>query len=181
MVAEIDNIDFGILNCVKAAGKPLWKKEVHRRISSDQYALPIDTSISAQTTGRHIDALEEEGFLESTVTSSEDVNRHLIIGFQVTESGEHILDAKRETLLKKIVSRELFEDNIFPIETNALEQLICEEYTAGLAGNVTDDYSREQLVLLLGMYFIEHKAIDAFSEEERQQLHSTIQDASSDF
>lgn len=47
MAAEIDNIDFSILNCVKMADQPLWKQEIHHRITSDQYTLPIDTSISS--------------------------------------------------------------------------------------------------------------------------------------
>lgn len=152
------------------------QQEIHNCITGDQYALPIDTSISAQTTGRHIDALEEAGYLGSMVTSSENVNRHLIIGYELTEDGERILDEKRETLLKKIVSRELFTGETNPVETDALRQLVRDEYTAGLAINETaGGYTRRQLLLLLGMYFIEGALEDAFSSEERQRLRNAVQ------
>lgn len=178
MAAAIDNVDFSILNCVKVADQTLWKKEIHTRITGDQHALPVDITISPQTVGRRIDALEDDGYLESTIATSEEVNRNLLIGFRATEEGKSILDEKRETLLKKIVSREMFGEDAFPIEKEALEQLIHEEFTAGLATDATNGYSRQQLLVLLGMHFIETEAFNVFSDEERQQLHTVIQDNS---
>lgn len=177
MESPIDNIDFSILKCVKAADNLIWKKKIHQYINEELERLPLQSDVSAQTVGRHVDKLSEDGLLESEVTSAEEVNRHLIIGFQITEDGERTLEEKRETLLKGIISREIFDTDTFPIEKEALEELIQDEFTAGLSINeVTQRYTRKQLLLLLGMYFIEQDAAAEFTEEQRQQFHKLAQE-----
>lgn len=177
MGAGIDNIDFSILKCVKSSEQSLWKKKIYEHITDNLHILPLQQNVSAQTIGRRIDILTDKNLLESSVTSSEDVDRHLIIGYQITEKGERILEEKRETLLKSIIGRELFSEEKFPIEKEALETLIHDEFSAGLSVNQsTSGYNREQLLLLLAMYFIEQDATTAFTQEQLQHLHTLVRE-----
>lgn len=180
MPHEIDNVDFSILRCVKDADQPLWKKKIHGKISEYLDTLPLQDVVSVQTVGRRIDTLEEDGYLETKIASPDEVNRELIICYDTTAEGEQVLEARRRLLLRRVVGRELFGEERFDINKRALEILIRNEFTAGLSIDATNGYSRKQLLLLLGMYFIEHDMADAFPAEKREQLRDAVGRTSAD-
>lgn len=100
---DIDDVDFSILNVIATDQFPLWKKEIHRNLSTDPHALPNVREVSVQTVGRRVDDLHERGYLDSCIISPKDINRDLIIAFKITDAGEQVRAEKRERLLREYV------------------------------------------------------------------------------
>lgn len=177
MSDTIDNIDFSILQCVNDSERPLWKKKIYEYMEEYREYLPLQRDISAQTVGRRVDELADEGYLASVITSSEDVNRHMIIGYTDTEKGVKVLEDKRETLLKDIVFRELFSDDSFPIEKEALITLIEDEFRDGICdSDKLRDYSRKQLLIMTGALLLEQDAADEFPAQKRACFYGKLQE-----
>lgn len=64
--------------------QPLWKRRVAQRMDE-----------TPQTIGRDIDALHQDGLLETTLMEADDVNRTHLIAYQTTTAGEHAIDHYR--------------------------------------------------------------------------------------
>lgn len=172
----IDNIDYAILKCLHDADASYWKKRVHQEISDREEFLPAVDSVSLQTVGRHIDALNKEGYLENTIVSPQDVPRDLIIGYRTTEKGENMLETQRETLLKEIIQEEVFGDNDrLNIGQKALAELINNEFQIdGRTEETAEHYSRDELLVMLGMYFLQKKTDTVFGEEQVAQFRDAV-------
>ncbi len=172
----IDDIDYTILKCLHDADEAFWKKRIHQEIQDRWAELPITDEMSLQTVGRRVDKLHDEGYLENTIVSPQNVPRDLIIGYNLTDAGQDTVTSKREILLKKIVRNELFSDETTPtIGQKALAELINNEF--GLDGHTVETanhYSRDELLLLLGTYFLEKKASNVFGDEDVQRFRQTI-------
>lgn len=172
----IDNIDYTILKCLNDADDAFWKKRAHQEIQECHDVLPITDNVSLQTIGRRIDALHDEGYVENTIVSPEDVPRDLIIGYSITEQGSTMLNVKRESLLKELVQTELFSDSdAGSVGQQALAELTNNEF--GLtdhAHETANSYSRDELLILLGTYFLRKQASHVFGDEDVKQFRNVI-------
>ncbi len=172
----IDTIDFSILTCLQRADSSLWKKRIHQELMEWEETLPLQDAVSLQTVGRRVDKLHDEGYLENTIVSPQDVPRDLIIGYTLTAKGEQIHDAKRESLLKAVVRDELFDDHQHPdIGETALAELLHNEIGAeGSPASTASHYSRDELLVLAGTYFLQKTAGTGFSDGDRQRISEAI-------
>lgn len=172
----IDNINYAILKCLQDTDEALWKKRIYQELQDRHEILPFADDVSLQTVGRRIDTLHDEGYLENTIVSPQDVPRDLIIGYAITERGQNTIELKRETLLQKLVRNELFSsDAESSVGQKALAELTNNEF--GLDGRTTetaDHYSRDELLVLLGTYFLKKKASQVFGEKDVQRFRNAI-------
>lgn len=174
----IDDIDYTILKCLDDAVEAFWKKRIYQEIEERREVLPMAGDVSLQTIGRRVDRLHEDGYLENEIVSPQEVPRDLIIGFTVTADGRKLVERKRETLLRELVRKELFidePDGDSDIGQKALAELTNNEF--GLEGRTVetaDRYSREELLILLGTYFLEKQASQVFDEEDVQRFRDVI-------
>lgn len=172
----IDDVDYTILKCLHDAGESFWKKRIYQEIEEKHEFLPLTDPVSLQTVGRHVDELQAKGYLENRIVSSDEVPRDLIIGYTITEEGEKIIRTKRETLLRELVSKELFSDDEAPsVGQKALAELANNEF--GLYDHTVetaDHYGRDELLVLLGTYFLQKKASQTFGEADVQRFRDVI-------
>lgn len=172
----IDNIDYAILKCLRDADASYWKKRVYQELADRKEFLPVTDEVSLQTVGRRIDKLHSDGYLENTIVSPQDVPRDLIIGYQLTEDGANVLETKRETLLQEIVREELFGDNgRFDLNQKALAELVNNEFRVdGYAVETAEHYSRDEMLVMLGMYFLKKKADTVFDDMQIDQFRDAV-------
>jgi hypothetical protein len=129
--------------------------------------------VSLQTVGRRVDALHDEGYLENTIVSPQNVPRDLIIGYILTDNGEQAVEAKRHELLRETVRDELFGDTDHPeIDRDVLAELLSAEMDDRYAA--TADQSREALLILTGTYLLQSAATTVFDETELQNISDAI-------
>lgn len=172
----IDNVDFSILKCLKDTGETMWKKKIHQEMLACQETLPLPQEISLQTLGRRIDKLHKKGYLRNAIINPKELTRDLIIAYRITDQGWNVVEEKREQLLRELVCRELYsdKDNI-EIGKYALAALINDEF--GLEDRdieTADNYSRDELLVLLGLYFLDQKVSNVFDETERAKFRDVI-------
>ena len=84
---ELTKLDLHILTILN--DDPLWKQRVYETLQNHGHA---DTAMSVQTVGRHIDALQEHGYLDLEIICPEDTRRNLLPAFTTTEQGRTALD-----------------------------------------------------------------------------------------
>lgn len=181
MPRTIDTIDYAILKCLKDAGESFWKKRIYQELEARKKTLPLADDISLQTVGRRVDALNEDGYLENTIVSPQDVPRDLIIGYLLTEKGENVLTRKRESLLKKVVRDELFSDRQdLELRTKAIAELIGDEFNLpGYTDEMAEQYTRDDLLVLTGTYFLQKRVSTTFDEDDLEQFRNIIREQES--
>ncbi len=174
----IDTIDYSILKCLAAADRPVWKKQLHRMLEEQRDRLPLPDHIALQTVGRHIDRMHSDSLLTSSIINPEELRRNLIIGYRPTQKGRRMLEMKRSALLKKVVADSLFNaEDAVQFEKDVLAEMINDEF--GLDGHTDEtvrNYSRDELTLLLGLYFLKQEAADIFDESDRERFRTIIQE-----
>lgn len=179
MAEEIDAVDFSILTCIGTEEGPLWKNKIHECIEARADELPIPEPVSVQTVGRRVDRLNQDGYLDNAIVSPESLKRDLIIAFDLTEKGETAIRSMRTTLLRDAARREIFAaERVEGLSKAALIRLMQEEF--GLDDDICQrmeaDYSRDELVMLLGMHFAEQQATDIFDDDKLRALRDTMAD-----
>lgn len=92
---------FSVLKILEKAEKPIWKKEIHRRIGEELDCLPVEKRFSVQTVGRRVNRMKEENLVKALHINDDEVNRPLIEGFFPTEKGRKVIRAQREHYLKQ--------------------------------------------------------------------------------
>lgn len=157
----IDEVDYAILSCV-GEYDAVWKKRVHDLVSDRCPEFPHMDAVSVQTVGRRINKLQENGLLESCILSPDELNRDLIIGYNLTEDGERAVREKRERFLKNellYLSEQAVIGNQ-PLDTDitreAYIKLIADEF--GISESVRDSVLEKcgtiEISALLGGYFL---------------------------
>ncbi len=174
----IDNIDYSILKCMEITDTAIWKKRVHTLLREYHTILPVPEQISLQTVSRHIDQMHNQQLLSSSIINPDGVSRSMIIGYRITGRGRNVMNSKRKDLLKCIVGRELFSaKNQLHIDKNALAEMINDEFGLhGYTEKTVNHYSRKELLILLGFYFMAQDATDVFGEKERQKYREIIRE-----
>lgn len=85
---------FHILKIVQQYG-PIWKNKVYKKLKDDFGEKHVlgrgNTMASVQTVGRHIDEMQDQGFIEPCVTEPDELKRDLILAFTITDKGEQAL------------------------------------------------------------------------------------------
>lgn len=168
-MTEIDNVDYAILTMATDANKPLWKNKVHKRLHDNGDGVPR-SDVSVQTVGRRIDTLTEKDYLESCITSPDELTRDLIIAFKMTEKGEQAVKAKRRELVKEIIRTNLFpEDRQDDVLREPVVKTIREEFDVDTDTEQTlAEYDTLQLVAVLTTHYAEQTADALLNEEERR-------------
>lgn len=169
VVRQIDETDYVILKCVRDEGRALWKNKIHDLIVERQEELPIVDSVSVQTVGRRVDTLAEEGYLETGIITADEIQRDLIIGFNITEKGRQAIEEKRDELLKQTVQENLFtEHKSVPMGASALAALIAEEFelSESSRNHLEESYTEAELITLLSMHYMEREAMQFFDRDE---------------
>lgn len=170
---KIDETDFAILKSVKDLDRPLWKNKIHERITENYDRLPLIDSVSVQTVGRRVDALTEEEYLESVIISPEEIKRDLIIAFKLTEQGVEAVEQKAEQYLQETVQAEVFSDEDKPrIGKKAMLELMQEKFgiEEGNKEQLDTEYSRDELLTLLVIYYVRNEIVDAFTNKNVEEL-----------
>jgi DNA-binding PadR family transcriptional regulator len=176
MDVTIDRPDFRILHCLHTADDPLWKNLIH-----EEYNDEFTESLSEQTIGRRVDDLHDAGLLQSSIRSPDDINRDLIIGYQLTDSGRTVLIQKRRDILLTAAKPTLFradqtEDADRPIPKEELVELICAEFQLDRATGelLRTEYTWEELTILVIVYLVKHRAIDVLTDTDLDQITDII-------
>jgi DNA-binding Lrp family transcriptional regulator len=166
---RIDDTDFAIVKCIQNVGKPLWKNKVHECITERAEQLPLQSSVSVQTVGRRVDDLAEDGFLESCIISPDEIKRDLIIAFKLTDKGDTAIREKTEEYLQKAVQSSLFTitDREY-IAKPALLELMQAKFgmDTDLRERLDEEYSRDELVTLLTLYYVKREIAEVFPDED---------------
>ncbi len=175
---DIDNIDFAIMTLINNADRPLWKNRIHERLHNRQDRLPITKGVSVQTVGRRVDALQEDGYMETVIASPDDLKRDLIIAFKLTDDGKTVLHEKRESVLKGIINDTIFRDEKHTdIGKTALVALMndhfCGDDTPDLSA---DDHEEQQLLAILTLHYAEKEALNVFGTENTEELYETVEE-----
>jgi DNA-binding PadR family transcriptional regulator len=133
---EVDQTSYCILLRLVEADDPLWKRELTRRLNDWRKGglcpLNIDDPVNVQTVSRKVDALEEDGFIETVVTYPEDLGRY-VEAFTVTEDGRAALEAVSDRIVEELLAR--YADRCARSETLSLAAGLPER----LAENATMD------------------------------------------
>lgn len=172
----IDNTNFMILKCLNDAEKPLWKNKVHERLMEIEDEMLLTGGVSVQTIGRRVDHLNNEGYVSNAIVSPDELKRDLIIAFKLTEDGKAAIREKREQLLKELVREQMFSKSDASIDHNALVELVGDEFDVGEdeKRNMQDDYTKEELITFLAMYFSKKEAAAIFDKERISQFRELI-------
>lgn len=172
----IDDTDFMILKCITDANQPLWKNKIHQYLTGSENNLQLTDSISVQTVGRRVDRLNDNDYLENAIVSPDELKRDLIIAFKTTEKGEQAIQDKREEILKNAIRNKMFSDNGIQLSQDALSELIRDEFELDedTQHEVADEYSREELVTFLALYYAHQQVTDMFDEERMTQFQQLV-------
>ncbi len=171
---DIDMTDFLILKQVQDADRPLWKNRIHDR-QSERFTDPV----SVQTIGRRVDRLQEHGYLDSCITSPEEIKRDLIIAFKLSEDGKDALRQKRRELLLHEIQQELFQHTAEErrLSKEEIIELICDEFTIGDDMRTPlDTYGREELLTFLLLYFVRDDTFDLLSDNALDTVSQLAED-----
>jgi DNA-binding Lrp family transcriptional regulator len=175
---NIDNIDFAIMTLINNAERPLWKNRIHERLHDKQDQLPITNGVSVQTVGRRVDALQDDGYLETVIASPDDLKRDLIIAFKLTDDGHTVLHDKRESVLKGIINDTIFRDEKHTeIGKNALVALMNDHFQDDDAPTLTAaDHEEQELLAILTLHYAEQEALTIFGTENPEELYETVEE-----
>jgi hypothetical protein len=181
---EIDAVDYGIMKCIEEHDN-VWKKRVHNLVLEHQEKLPHMEEISVQTIGRRINKMQEADLLESCILSPDDLNRDLIIGYNVTDEGLNVLAEKREKFLRSelLYIGERLLGNHDTVDTAVsravLVELICDEFRipASIRDNVIPECDTMELSVLLGMYYFRKEVPQFISRDALGRLVKIIRAA----
>lgn len=179
MPEEIDAVDFSILECIDTEEGPLWKNKIHECIEKRADELPIPNPVSVQTVGRRVDRLNQDNYLDNAIVSPDSLKRDLIIAFDLTEKGETAIRSMRTTLLRDVARREIFAgETVEGMSKAALIKLMQEEFEFDddTRHAMEENYSRDELVMLLGMHFAEEQAMNIFDDDKIDALRDTMAD-----
>lgn len=164
----IDDVDFSIMKIIRDSRSPLWKKEIHRKLT-DGGGLPNVQEVSVQTVGRRVDALHEDGHLESCIISPNEINRDLIIAFKITDQGHDVFAGKRREILRDYIFRSsiLTDRETEPTSnTDILAELMVDELELGDTHLETlKDREARELLALLAVHYLREGIRDALDEE----------------
>lgn len=161
----IDAKDFSILKIVEDADKPLWKKEIHKRIQDAAQDIPAEP-FSIQTVGRRVDALYEDDLLAARIMNPEAAQRTLITTYRTTESGREAIDEYRDSRLRQHVVgfvEAALEDGSLPSD-RSIEALFAQRF--GFDRTTIRGRLDTQEVLCLSLIYFLQERIDALQELE---------------
>lgn len=168
---SIDRVDLTILMVLEDAGEPLWKKSVHRYLAEFAAVPDRISDVSVQTVGRRIDRLHENGLLAPSIVTPEDINRDLIIAYQITETGRTVLQRKREDILRQHVSTPQPLEAPAEAETVYVAELFADELGLDADGRELLKTSTDtELAALIAAYYLHHDIDDAIAQEQVDTL-----------
>lgn len=144
--APVDETAYCILLIIEESDKTMWKRSMARELNnwreSGRCPLNIMETVSVQTICRRIDTLEDEGFLDSNPTYSDNLGRY-VEAYTVTEKGMEALsaihDAMITTLYVELFEHSLEEESIV-LKDGVLEKL--HRYTGQDLGSTIDQLER---------------------------------------
>ncbi len=170
-MGDIDRIDLTLLMALDEAGRPLWKKSVHRCLQ-ELSGIPAELSeISVQTVGRRVDALHEGGYLAPNIVTPEDINRDLIIAYEPTADGREALAQKREEILREHVSTPKPVHAPAESESAYVARLFADELGLGGEGRaMLASYTDAELAALIASYYLQRDLDDALAEHHLENL-----------
>lgn len=173
MAADIDMTDFRILRCIDDADHPLWKNRIHQR-----YLDRFDGDCSVQTVGRRVDRMHDSDLVQSCILSPDDINRDLIIGYQLSDTGHEVLVQKRRDIMLDAAQPVLFQEDTAdrPISKDDLVDLICDEFQldADTGELLQEDYTWEELTALVVIYLVKDRAIDVLTGTDLDKIADII-------
>lgn len=172
----IDAVDYGILKCIDIHGES-WKKNVHEWVSDNSEELPEMEAVSAQTIGRRIDQLHEEGLLESCILSPDSVNRDLIIGYRLSKEGEEVLGEKRNEFLRDHILQaheallSPYEGEV-PVKREALISLISDEFDISpeTQEEVLKQCGTSELITVLAIHYFRTHVDTSMQQENAENV-----------
>lgn len=100
----MDRNEFCILRILRETEKPIWKKEIHRRIEQEVEMLPLEEPFSIQTVGRRVNDLFEKGLIKAIATCDDEVDRALITAYELSNEGQQEVEEQMNQILKQQVS-----------------------------------------------------------------------------
>lgn len=168
---KIDEIDFSILRSVQTSREPLWKKQVHREMKQDRCLENLnDTSV--QTVGRRIDELHERGFLDPCIVNPDEINRDLMIAYELTDKGERALKDKRDNILReRAASYTLGPETEAPYCTTTVKELMKREMEISEeALDNLKDHSPDSLDLILTSYYLREGLQQVFGGDDLENI-----------
>lgn len=164
------------MRCLYDADQPLWKNRIH-----EQYEERFDDTLSVQTIGRRVDSMHDAGLVESCILSPDNVNRDLIIGYMLTDTGRDALARERRDILLDAAQPTLFratstDTEERPISKTELVDLLCDEFQLdGDTGTrLEQEYSWDELTVLAIVYLVKHRAINVFTDTDLEQVADII-------
>lgn len=167
----IDEVDYAVLKVIQDAGQPLWKKRVHDLIGEREDQLPLLGNVSVQTVGRRIDSLHNERLLENVIVRPDNIDRDMVIAYELTEDGEDTLTEKRRAYLRDIVRQDIFIDfRDEDLPQGPLLQAMKDEFDLSDASvhRLEERFDSVQLASILALYYLEIETEELLTEQERR-------------
>lgn len=182
-VPSIDATEYSILQVIEDAPDPLWKKEIHRQLLANLDQLPLE-SISIQTVGRRVDDMHDQDLLESRLRSCEDVNRHLITTYILTDPGREAMESFQASLLTDWLARHMRRLTDTREDTAYDEQVVlsvfCRRY--GIQKEVLrDELGVDAVLSFLACYLSCRRLRDTTGADTIDEIIATLQDHCSSF
>ncbi len=160
---DLDNVDYAILSCLNRDDIPQWKKALHDHLHQTSDMYPGEITVSLQTVIRRIDDLHRSGHISSVIINPSDLDRDLIIGYQLADTGRDALHEKREELLRTCLPG-LFSVEHIPYPKTVLTHLVAEHY--GLSVEMINGYSKQELIFIAGLHQIQRFAESNMSNSD---------------
>lgn len=176
MADAIDITDYAVLQAVHETGCPLWKKRVYDYIMGHIDRFPGVTSVSQQTVGRHVDKMQDAGYLETDIVSPDELNRDLVIGYTITDQGVDALAAKRADLLERTIINHMFPDKSnVRIKKGALLEMMTAHFDIPVdVREALSGFTRNQLVTVLMMGYARSEVDQQLAEGDIQKIRARM-------
>lgn len=174
---DADMVDYAILTCLETAERPLWKKALHQRLDHHAHRFPGDTTPSMQTVIRRIDRLHEHGHVSSTIVNPAEINRELIIAYEITDTGKSAVQETQEELIAQYSTALLAGEPVDapkPVLLALLEDRFqCDEDTLAA---LKQQCSSREILLLLTLQKLQTVIADRVQADNLQHLQELVGD-----
>ncbi len=175
-------VEYGILKCLEEEGSA-WKTRVHDWLMDKRHELPELSGVSLQTVGRHVERLRNEGLVESCIMTPDELQKDMIIGYDITEAGIQRLQEHRSGFLQKEVMSAgallLTGDwkGDVSVDRDVLIALMCDEFdiSENVRETVLPYCDTEELVALLAVHYFTGSVGDVIDRRETGKLAEFIQ------
>lgn len=173
----LDETDYALMQCLSDADTPLWKKELHTRLTEQEHPLLGIDATSIQTVSRRIDRLHNHAIVTSTIISPQTVQRDFIIAYMLTADGEELLHRKGRALLRQYICERSATTDTDNDRKAILSHLLQHvQVPEEVVQQLDEDCTVEELAAVAHVYVAVHDLWQQFPSEKHNTLRMHFDD-----